>query len=245
MRSVGQDAIEDPYHFGTHLISEIRSRNRHEIASHTFSHYYCLEPTQSVRAFAADLESAKKVAQEFGVDLRSIVFPRNQYDEKHLSVIRDHGFTSYRGNEPAWFYTARAGSVYFSLPHRLFRLLDTYFNLSGPNIYDPADLIRKGKPYNLQASRMLRPYSKARTLLDPIRLRRICSSMTRAAQEGKIYHLWWHPHNFGVDQDENLEFLSKILDCNRSLKDRYGFQSLTMGTLAELLEKKGSSRNER
>ena len=52
-------------------------------------------------------------------------------------------------------------------------------------------------------------------MLEPLRMRRILSDLTHAAKKGLVYHLWWHPHNFGDHMDENLVFLKKILDHHR------------------------------
>ena len=91
MEAVGQDENEDPFHFGRSLLEQIRSSPSQEIGTHTFSHYYCLEPTQSIAAFQADLRAALAAAADFGVVLKSIVFPRNQYDEGHLRICGEMG----------------------------------------------------------------------------------------------------------------------------------------------------------
>src|SRR5262249_61862249 len=70
-------------------------------------------------------------------------------------------------------------------------------------------------------------------LLEQLRFRRISSAMETAARRRRLFHLWWHPHNFGVGLQENLTFLRAILDCFRRLQDRYGMRSMTMGALAE------------
>lgn len=49
---------------------------------------------------------------------------------------------------------------------------------------------------------ILRPYSAALKSLEPLKLKRITSELDCAAQEGLIYHLWWHPHNFGVNLEK-------------------------------------------
>jgi hypothetical protein len=59
--------------------------------------------------------------------------------------------------------------------------------------------------------------------------------MTHAAQHNLTYHLWWHPHNFGVNQDENFAFLEKILEHYVVLRNKYNFQSVTMTNLAKQL----------
>jgi hypothetical protein len=85
---------------------------------------------------------------------------------------------------------------------------------------------------DIPASRFLRPAGKS-VVLERLRLRRITSAMETAARRGKLFHLWWHPHNFGVDLRENLAFLRAILDCFHTLQERYGMRSMTMAALAD------------
>ena len=59
--------------------------------------------------------------------------------------------------------------------------------------------------------------------------------MTHAAKQNLVYHLWWHPHNFGINQAENIAFLNRILDHYQLLNKKYGFKSYTMSALAEEL----------
>ena len=77
-----------------------------------------------------------------------------------------------------------------------------------------------------------RPVGKG-AALERLRLRRINSAMEMAARHRKLFHLWWHPHNFGVDLEENLAFLRGILDRFRMLQERYGMRSMTMGQVAD------------
>jgi hypothetical protein len=65
-----------------------------------------------------------------------------------------------------------------------------------------------------------------------LRLHQIKRDLTEAARKGLFYHLWWHPHNFGVNTEANLAFLRKILEHYRSLKDLYGMESLNMSEMA-------------
>jgi len=58
--------------------------------------------------------------------------------------------------------------------------------------------------------------------------------MEYAATRGMVYHLWWHPHNFGTNLPENLNFLEKILQSYQKLNSQYKMQSLNMGEVAEL-----------
>ena len=96
---VGPDERRDPYYFGASLIDRITAAPGQEIGTHTFSHFYCLEPGATDADFAADLAAAVKVAERRGVRLRSIVFPRNQYDDAKIELCRRFGLKVYRGNE--------------------------------------------------------------------------------------------------------------------------------------------------
>lgn len=52
--------------------------------------------------------------------------------------------------------------------------------------------------------------------------------MSYAAKNNRVYHLWWHPHNFGDGLVENLEDLERILSHFKKLKTEYGFESVAM-----------------
>jgi hypothetical protein len=118
---------------------------------------------------------------------------------------------------------------------RLCRLLDNYVNISGHNCYSLENLKRE-PVLNLPASRFLRPYSKKLSFPDGLRLRRIKNDMTYAAKYGKIFHLWWHPHNFGANMEANFKFLKKILEHYQYLHDKYGFESCSMSDIVKCVK---------
>ena len=64
--------------------------------------------------------------------------------------------------------------------------------------------------------------------LENLKLRRIRNSMTYAAKNNLLYHLWWHPHNFGQNTDKNMDTLKRVLEHYKKLELKYGFRSLTM-----------------
>lgn len=233
---VGPDEATDPYHFGQSLIEQIRRTPGQEMGTHTFCHYYCLERGQTAEAFRHDLQAAVQVAREQGLELRSLVFPRNQYNAAYLSICQELGITSYRGNEASWIYKERSEEQQ-SLYKRGARLLDAYLDLSGPNCYELADLA-KTFPYNIPASRFLRPWSARLRPLEGLRLRRILRGMEHAAKHGQVFHLWWHPHNFGANLPENLAVLRRIAQHYQQLHEAYGLESQTMGDLAAELQRR-------
>ena len=229
--TVGAHAGEDPYHYGDHLIELIKNTPGQEIGTHTFSHYYCLEPGQDLEAFRHDLQAALAIAQRRGINLSSIIFPRNQVNEAYLQVCETMGLITYRSNEESWIYKARNWNDE-TLLRRAFRLLDAYVNISGHHCYTE-QYMHSDNMVNIPASRFLRPYSKKLKGLENLRLKRIKDSMTHAAKNKLTYHLWWHPHNFGINQEENFAFLTQILQHYQELKARYNFTSITMSELAK------------
>ena len=231
---VGTDERNDPFHFATSLIELLKRYPQHEIGTHTFSHYYCLEPGQTVREFEADLAAAIAIASKQGIVLKSIVFPRNQFNAAYLEVCRKHGIVCYRGNEDHWVHRAVPGSGRTML-RRALRLADHYINITGHHC-PKANELMPGYPINIPASRFLRPYSPALKWLDPLRLRRMERSMAQAALSGGVFHLWWHPHNFGIHQAENLAILRQLLDRYAVLKEQHGMRSETMHALAQRLQ---------
>lgn len=219
------------YHFAPDLIEMIKRHHLHEIGSHTFCHYYCLADGQNCDEFKADLMSAKEIAKTQNINPQSIIFPRNQCNEEYLKICKDLGFTSYRGNEDNWLhqYVPDEKKLLLAVQRGL-RLVDTFFNISGHQTYK---LIHSSEelPLNIPASRFLRPYSKTLSFLNKFQLRRIINSMTYAAKHDEFYHLWWHPHNFGINVEENFRMLNKIFAHYKDLKDKYGFTSKTFSEI--------------
>jgi peptidoglycan/xylan/chitin deacetylase (PgdA/CDA1 family) len=234
LSEVGENERDDPFHFAPSLIRRIASTPGQEIGTHTFSHYYCLEPGQSVDEFRDDLATAWRVAADkIGRVPESIVFPRNQTTPAHLAVCRKLGLTAYRGNPDHWAYRARPRRADRSPVLRAVRLADAYLPLTATRL--PREDGHSALPVDVAASRYLRPYEPALRRLEPLRLRRITTELERAAATGGVFHLWWHPHDFGIHLPQNLAFLRRILSCFARLRERDGMQSLTMAHAARHL----------
>lgn len=225
---LGEDELVDPLHFGRTLIDAIRVRPRQEIGTHTFSHFYCLEPGATDVAFAADLESAVAIAAHNDLRLRSIVFPRNQHNPAFARQLIQAGITTFRGTERHTIHRANQAAEYNRIYRRGGRLIDTYLELSGANVTAWADVPQANGLYNVPASCFLRPVNSGRRPLERLRYRRITRAIEHAAKTNGIYHLWWHPHNFGVNQRENLEFLTHIFEFFAKCQKQYGMQSFSM-----------------
>jgi peptidoglycan/xylan/chitin deacetylase (PgdA/CDA1 family) len=230
---LGPDEAADPFHFAPTLIDLIRACAHQEIGTHTFSHYCCLEAGQTADDFASDLEAAMTVASARGIRSTSLVFPRNQVRADYLDICRRAGILAYRGNPTRWMYRVSGGGPLDSL-RRPFRLLDTYLGFPGSNCHslEGAD----GRTIvNVPASRFLRPYSRRLRALESVRLHRIKEEMRFAARHGLLYHLWWHPHDFAGNLEENMHLLETILHEFDRLRASDGMRSQTMAEVARMV----------
>ncbi|MGE7834911.1 polysaccharide deacetylase family protein [Viridibacillus arvi] len=239
IQTIGENEETDCYHYGASLIKQIEQTPYQEIGTHTFSHYYCLEPGQTVRQFQADIESAMTIAKQHGHHIQSIVFPRNQVNEDYLRICKKAKIRTYRGNEPHWMYTPRKFNKGLHL-NRLLKCGDSYLNLSGHHVYKLQNL-QMEPLVNIPSSAFLRPYHPNLQWLEPLRFKRILNSMRKAAKEKAIYHLWWHPHNMGKNTDQNFEMLERILEEYAKLKQSEQFTSYSMGEVADLVEEMNAS----
>ncbi|VVS94873.1 polysaccharide deacetylase family protein [Desulfoluna spongiiphila] len=218
--------------FASKIVEQIIETPRQELASHTFCHYYCLESGQTLDEFKADLQSNSTAASIHNVTFKSLVFPRNQFNAEYLCACAENGIEAYRGNPSHWAYRAESRGER-SIVRRAFRLLDAYLPLSGSLRQRPRRDVDSGM-VDVPASLFLRPWSKRLSLLEPLRLWRIKWSMTRTAKKGGIFHLWWHPHNFGANTKQNLKFLEEVLSHYKYLSKRYAFRSVSMVEVAKM-----------
>jgi len=227
LSEVGKDEDEDPFHFAPSLIRKILAYEGQEIGTHTFSHFYVSAQGPTLESFRVDLRSAKSAAGQYGVVLKSIIFPRNQISRQHLRVCAEEGLIAYRGIEADPWIKAGDGIL-----HRGMRLADSYLELSGNGCVTPC-LEEEYPIVRVSQSRFLRPWSSALREFEAMRLRRICTSMDVAAKGNKTFHLWWHPHNFGVHLDENMGVLTRIAEHYAKIRRETGWSSLTMAEVAQ------------
>ena len=226
---IGEDERSDPFHYATSLLEAISKVPGQEIASHTFSHYYCLEDGQTELDFEADLLAAAAIGEPFGKVTQALVFPRGQHNPAYDSTLSRLGVRAYRTSPRFYPYRPRRAQDE-NIAQRGLRLLDSYVPIGGS--YGDTPIAGANGTVPLRAGLFLRPYSRARRHLEPIRLRRIRRAMQGAAERGRDFHLWWHPHNFGANTAENLAMLGAVLAEHRSLDGRYGWPSRNMGEAA-------------
>ena len=151
---------------------------------------------------------------------------KNKYDSKEFICLHEPVF---RGNEKNFLQKPR-NQKKLNLFISTIRFLDSYFNITGFNIYDKIEKINS-KLLNIPASYFFRPYSNI-TFLEKLKIIRIKKAMLSAAKNKKLYHIWWHPHNFGSNIESNILQLKEVLEYYMFLNKKYGMKSLNMNELS-------------
>jgi len=174
----------------------------HEIGCHTYSHVEFGAPETTETVAAAELTRSLRVAEERGIDLTSVAYPRNNIG--HRSVLADYGFESYRGRQPAprrsvpeKVRTVALGSGH---PPLVTPTTDEYGLV---NI--PASLFLfsfEGLPLRLS-----RP-----VVGDPI-VKLVERGLAAAAESDRVLHLWLHPNNLvGEPQLRRMDAVLRAID---------------------------------
>ncbi len=219
-------------HFAPEIIQKIIDTPGQELGSHSFAHYYTLMRGQSPEQFREDLKATQKISLEkFGIGLKSLVFPRNHLNELYLEICLEEGYEFVRGNPRNWFWQE---TQHENFSKKVFRSADCFFPIGERTSFRIEDIKEiEREPLIIPASRILRPFNKSNGFMNSTRLRRIKKEMQKAAQLGEVYHLWWHPHNFGNDPVGSLKELNEVISWFLSLKNEFGMESLSMEGIGE------------
>ena len=223
----GPDEHGDPLHLAGSLVDRLCELNGQEIASHTFSHFYCLERGPDAAAFAADLAAAQSrggpprlATQVAGAAAQPVA--RRLCRSRARCRIRMHprpatrlgqSIATRRGHQPAG-----AGRPF---GHDLCRTRAAHLRLG--RAHDPSGLC------DVPASTFLRPFRPATRSLEKLQYHRLVAGLRDAARRGRVLHVWWHPQNFVTDPPANYTLLERLLDEFDRLRVSDGLQSLSMG----------------
>jgi peptidoglycan/xylan/chitin deacetylase (PgdA/CDA1 family) len=218
--------------FARPLVQRILDTPGQELATHTYSHFFCGEPGATPEQFTADMQCAIRIARELNADMRSMVFPRNQVRSDYLELLPALGIEVYRGNPAHWLYQ-NGHRPPGGLAGRAMRLADAWLPLVNP--VNQAKRLHNGL-FDVPASQFLRPWNAGLARVESLRKRRLLNAMTNAARGNGLFHLWWHPHNFGLHTAQNMAILDEVLSHYQRLRDKYGMRSMTMREFAKAQE---------
>jgi len=187
----------------------------HEIASHSFSHVLFGEESTTAAMADAECRRAREIAADWGLDLTSFVFPRNEVG--HRGALADHGFSIYRSRSP---FRAGAPSVLSELTRDRSLLVEPTVDDRG--LIDlPASMFAFGFEGTLRRL--------AETVGDDPMVILARRGIDQAVADDGIFHLWWHPNNLTTDTD--CERIRRILEYVDRRRDADG---LTVETMAQV-----------
>jgi peptidoglycan/xylan/chitin deacetylase (PgdA/CDA1 family) len=223
----------DPIFYGKSLVDRILAcAMSQEIGCHSFSHPMFGDPGCSRETAITELAECVRLAGERGLTLRSFAFPRNRVG--HLDVLRDHGFTAYRGPDPTWYEGDRWPRTIKRLGHLVDvvlarrppvvlpeETLPGLWNLPGSMIYFPMHGRRRHIPLSLRVSRALK-------------------GLDAAANERRVFHLWFHPTNLAFETESMLGGLRQIFERASALRRNGALSIRSMGDV--VAEQAGARR---
>jgi len=214
---------QHPAFYARSLVLRLRDAGQ-EIGSHSFSHPIFGDPGCSRACAESDLARCVAEAEALGIELRSFVFPRNI--PGHVDLLARHGFTCWRGQEPAWYH--RRG-----VPGPVGRL--AHFSHVARAARPPTVMPSRGAHglWNIPASVSFLPIDGVRRLI-PLgqRVRRCVRGIDQAARERRVCHLYLHPINLASDPPAMLAALERVLSHAARRRDAGDLEILSMGQIA-------------
>lgn len=222
----GEDPATDrktsPLWYGDDILDMVlEATPEHEIGCHTFSHVPLGDPAVDSETARSQLAKCCELAQERNITLRSLAFPRNNIG--HFPIVKELGFTSYRGPERSWF--TRLPGRMAQLGHFAHRFLAIT-----PPVYQSLPV--ESGLVNIPASMFLMPPDGIRALIPGrSRIMQAKRGLHAGAKTDSVFHLWFHPWNLG-GSSAMLTWLEEILDEVATLRSQGKMRVLTMGNLA-------------
>ncbi|USZ68119.1 polysaccharide deacetylase family protein [Halorussus salilacus] len=210
--------------YGAELVDAVEDADAdHEVASHTFSHVEFAHTSREIAA--AEMRECVELAEDRGLSLDSMVFPRNYVG--HRDVLAAYGLTAYRGTQPRrWYDRGVLGSAS--------KLLGWPTGAVSPTLVTPE--IDEYGLVNVPASLFLfgfegrgRALAERATGADPM-VEMATRGIDRAASEDGVFHMWLHPNNLTEERD--FERMAAILEHLAAVRDRTSLAVETMGEIA-------------
>jgi peptidoglycan/xylan/chitin deacetylase (PgdA/CDA1 family) len=190
-----------------------RSPIGHEIAYHSFSHVRFSECTPEIAL--RELGAGVRVAAEFGLTLRSFVFPENKLG--HTALLKQAGFLIYRGRNLG----GRGGEQ--GLGARVKGLVMR--RITAPAV---APIWRDGL-WEVPGSMLFGDYVRPFTVVS-----RATRGLRAAIRHNMIFHPWLHPQDLLLDPGLASK-LDTFLALVAEKRQRGEIEVMTMGELATVL----------
>lgn len=220
----GTDCDAAPLWYGLDLVRAVREATPlQEIGLHSFCHMIYGDPGCSREAADSDLREARRVTEGMGIAPVSFVFPRDL--PGYLDLLAAHGFLCYR-DQPSWWFRNLPGRRLIQAGH----LLDDFLGLPSPTVrprLEDCGLV------NIPGSMLFRHARGIRRIIPAMsRVRKARAGIQRAIARGEIFHLHFHPWNFGWSRGTLMAAFSRILKIAVAERDAGRLEILSMGEVA-------------
>ena len=211
------DIQRDPLYYGKGIVEKILSnRIEHEIGYHSFSHVVFSECSREVAE--AEIKMGNKLSKEFGIALKSFVFPENKIG--HVDVLKDNGFKIYRGENIGRYN-----------PNQSF-LIRKFNGGIDKMIAPPAEPKWRNGIWEIPSSMFFCDPQIKFSMLPRAKM-----GLYRAIKSKKIFHVFLHPHNL-LTYPSLKDDLDKFLGTVAKKRDKGKIEVMAMGRLEEVLNKK-------
>lgn len=206
-----------------------------ELAGHTFSHVHCAEPGCSAEVAAAEFRLSQQLAGHWGRVQKSLVFPRN--GAGHLAQAREAGYKCYRGRNAEWYWFGRPAAIlrrqWLRAPVSALRYVDERFCLCPP--LPPLRLVEG--LWEIPHSMFFPGFQGiSKVISSELRWRRACAGLHRAAERGRIFSIFTHPHNLLPQPERLLPSIERICTEAARLREQDKLQILTMQQVVQEVE---------
>jgi len=175
----------------------VRAYRSHEIGTHGFTHTPLSVEHVNLESFRHEIVMALRIAKAKGVDISTIVYPRNQVG--YTPLLPFVGLTGYR---------AALRVEYKNVKRRIWNIASE-FNLktpSQPHSMATGAALAIPSGYILNARNTL----PRRCISRDITVARWRAMIDDAIARGRVAHVWSHPHNFITDAGL-IDTLTKLL----------------------------------
>ena len=205
---------EGLFHFAPDLVKSIVETEGQELGSHSFSHLYFLEEGITVKDFVEDALLVKKIFEEkFKSSPVSIVFPRNQINFKENFYKTN--LMIYRSIPDLYSYNSNLRKI-INLYEIFSPIINGPFNHN--NMYSTGNFFIR---FNLP------------NVLWNLQLKKIKNKLMNL-RNGENLHIWWHPHNVGVNLEKGLDRFEQLFDL---IANEISFNDLNSCNMKDLLNK--------
>lgn len=208
------DIQRDPLYYGKDIVEKILSnRIDHEIGYHSFSHVVFSGCSREVAE--AEVREGVKLAKEFGISLKSFVFPENKTG--HVELLKKYGFKIYRGRNLGRYDMGQS-------------FLIRKFNGGIDKMIAPlAEPKWMDGIWEIPSSMMFGDPQIKFSVLPRAKL-----GLSRAIISKKVFHIFLHPHDL-LRYSSLKDDLDKFLSFVAKKRDEGKIEVMTMGAFADVL----------